>query len=153
MSILSPLVSFFIIMPFIEYLSHRWLMHYPLLGKSNSIFKEHHIEHRCRGMLKSNHVDMHPGQLNNGITAGFILLVIGLIDSTSAIIWSVCLLAYCYIWTTVHRSSHGRNEKHWISNTWYGKKMIKHHLRHHDNFNSNFGTVFLHTDYLFGTKN
>lgn len=149
---LISLGSFFLVMPIIEYVSHRWFMHHPTLGAKNSVFREHHIEHHIQGRTDSQHVDMHPFQINNGIAMGCILLVVGLVSFQSATVWFFCLMGYAYCWSMIHRASHDVGVPEWPSETWYGRIAIDHHLKHHEQLNGNFGTVFPHTDYLFGTK-
>lgn len=143
---------FVLIMPWIEYVSHRWFMHRPTLGKRNSVYREHHVEHHHLGLNEQIHVDMHLLQINNGISGAAMVSGIWLVfGAIPAATWLACLIVYGLAWTAIHRSSHDLSNN-WLSRTWYGRKAIEHHLAHHERPYCNFGTVFWFTDWFLFTK-
>lgn len=142
---------FVLIMPWIEYVSHRWFMHRPTLGKKQSVYRKHHVEHHHRGMNDNQHIDMHMLQPENAVTSLLLVVAISWFGMIPAATWFVCLVLYGFAWTAIHRSSHDLSNN-WLSRTWYGRKAIEHHLAHHERPYCNFGTVFWFTDWFLFTK-
>lgn len=148
-SILLSLASFFVVMPLVEYVSHRWFMH---RRRGHHVYRQHCVEHHHHQRNESIHIDMHPFQPANGLSALALVAGAWAFSLTAAVVWVVCLGAYCWVWTTIHRASHDLGKANWLTRTRYATAAVKHHLAHHEKPYLNFGTVFYFTDWLFGTS-
>ena len=137
----------FIYASLIEYGAHRWTMHSPGFGKI-PLWEEHAIQHHAKHRMDINIV-------LSGFTAflaaspllGF-CFVLGWL--WLVIILFGCML-YAQIWSSLHASYHEVGSK-WIINFPLYKIWEHHHLEHHKRPTKNFGTIFIWTDYVFGTK-
>jgi hypothetical protein len=148
----APLVAL------LEYATHRWIMHKVnrLLDPKLSQFKAHGTHHQ--GVNDHELVDM---SLKNCLllTSPFFLVLIswGLavgplssvgIPAAALLSWS-CF--YTYLWTRIHRAIH-EMDANWFRKSGPIFRFYRdHHLKHHRNTKSNYGTVFPWTDYLFFT--
>lgn len=132
---------------FAEYIAHRWTMHKPGLGKIH-IWEEHAVQH-------------HAGSRNdvNIVLSGLTVFVgaLPLLIFTFWLGWAwvaIVLLGsilYAALWSNLHASYHEVGSK-WLEKFPLYPIWKNHHLNHHLHTNKNFGTVFVWTDYLFGTK-
>lgn len=132
--------------PLAEYAAHRWLMHYPGLGKG-SWWREHAIEHHGKGR---NDVNIDINALS--VSASVIPLLIFAFFLGWAWVAFVLVASICYaaLWSSLHESYHGISEN-WVTKLPFYSVWRKHHLLHHEQPKRNFGTVFIFTDRLFGT--
>jgi hypothetical protein len=151
-AIWAPLIAL------LEYATHRWIMHKAnrLLDPKLSQLHAHGAHHR--GDNEEKFVDM---PLKNALllTCPFFLPLAGwgliagslssiLIPSAALVFW--CFL-YSYLWTRMHRAIH-ETEANWFRSSGPLFRFFRdHHLKHHGNVHSNYGTVFPWTDYLFFT--
>jgi sterol desaturase/sphingolipid hydroxylase (fatty acid hydroxylase superfamily) len=139
------IVSFFYA-SLIEYFAHRWTMHRPGLGKG-SWWSDHAIEHHKKHRMDINIV-------LSALTTFFAALPLLLFTFILGKWWIIFVLVFCMlyaqIWSSLHASHHDVGSS-WISKLPLYKIWRQHHLVHHDHPNKNFGTIFIWTDYLFGT--
>ena len=132
--------------PLAEYAAHRWVMHFPGMGRG-SWWREHAIEHHGKGR----------NDLNVDITA------LSVVAATSPLLvfaiflgwaWVSCVLfaciGYSWLWSSLHEAHHGISEN-WVTKFRFYNIWLKHHLLHHRQPTRNFGTVFIFTDRLFRT--
>ncbi len=142
----------------LEYCTHRWIMHKVnrWLDPKLVTLKGHGSHHH--GVDDLEFIDM---PVKNGLllTSPFLAGVVlwGLLTGSfsSVIIPGLALLAwspmYAYLWNRMHRGMHDL-EKNWFM--YLGpvhRYYLQHHLNHHVNPKSNYGTVFPWTDMFFGT--
>ena len=129
-----------------EYLTHRFVMHKPYLGRFY-YYIEHAIEHHGKGR---NDINISINPLSALVVGSPLLLAYFWMGWTAiAIVVSFCLL-YSSAWLLLHNAHHDIHFL-WMQKIklyWYWRN---HHLRHHKHTNFNFGAVFPWTDYLFGT--
>ncbi len=80
-----------------------------------------------------------------------ILILLGLVSLLGAVVLTITLLSYAYVWTKLHRSIH-EVEVSWVVSFPGYDYLRRQHLLHHSFTNKNFGAVFgIVTDYLYGT--
>lgn len=142
----------------LEYSAHRWIMHKsnPALDPDLCQLKAHGKHHQGDNGLDFVDVPL----LNTlRLTAPLFLIVLlgGLVagQAASTLSPAAALLSwtvfYVYLWNRMHRAIHGV-ETNWFRRTGPLYRFYRrHHLRHHHQPRTNFGTVFPITDYLFFT--
>lgn len=142
----------------LEYAAHRWIMHKanPPLDPDLCQLKAHGKHHQGDNGL--DYVDV-PLLNTLRLTAPLFLIVFlcGLVagQAASTLAPAAALLAwtvfYVYLWNRMHRAIHG------VETNWFRRCgplyrfYRRHHLRHHHQPRTNFGTVFPITDYVFCT--
>lgn len=128
-----------------EYLLHRSAMHKPGLGK---------------GFWFTLHIEHHRGRDDLNIklptwlvclAASPMLLPVVWVGWQWTVVWFVCCSVYSVVWTALH-SAHHNISYAWIAGIPGYEYWERHHLKHHERPNRNFGTVFPWTDYIFRTK-
>lgn len=142
----------------LEYATHRWIMH-----KANHALDPQLLQLRAHGKHHQGHneFDLVDMPILNGLrlTAPFLLgvlawgLVVG--PATSIIAPALALLTwsfvYAYLWNRMHRAIHDM-EGNWFRNSGPVYRFyLNHHVQHHEHMNTNYGTVFPWTDYVFRT--
>lgn len=136
-----------------EYISHRWMMHkrfFPKNGPFDWIYENHSIQHHGLSRYDVN-VDM-PLWIP---IVGILPFVLYFLYVGNFLLVSVCLLGavkYSFFWTHIHRASHNIKGSAWVKYIPFIEYWLKHHELHHQHPNKNFGTIFIFSDYLFGTK-
>lgn len=148
----APLVAL------LEYSAHRWIMHKAnrLLDPKLGQLKAHGAHHKG-----SNELEVIDMPLRNCLLLSsplFLALVVWgfAVGPTSSVIipaaallsWSFC---YTYLWTRIHRAIHGLETNGFDRLGPVFRFYRDHHLKHHDNTKTNYGTVFPWTDYVFFT--
>lgn len=144
---LSALIALGIYAPLLEYVVHRWTMHYPGLGKGG-LWRGHAVEHHGRGR---NDLNIYMGAQSVVIAASPLFLFsfwLGWPWVTTLL--AVCI-AYAWVWSTLHAYHHDIEEG-WLKNTRIYAIWRGHHLLHHEDPNTNFGTVFIFMDRLFSSQ-
>lgn len=147
-----------IFVSFVEYCSHRWIMHNRSL--SRTIFEQHSILHHGRYYKnfsgETDIVAKHVGvELSPFFTFGVMLPVCGILlyfNLVCGIILGVMAFLYGWLWTHVHLEMHEPKNK-WFSRTWYFKYIREYHRKHHKYPYKNFNTLLpLGFDYIFRTQ-
>lgn len=149
---LTPFVAF------VEYATHRWIMHMPnrWLDRSGEQLEAHAAHHS--GANSGEFVDI---PLRNCLLLATPVLLTLAVWGLAAGSWSAvivpgaAMLAWCfiytYLWSRLHRAIHGV-ERNWFARSGPVFRFYrKHHLRHHVNARVNYGTLFPWTDYVFFT--
>jgi sterol desaturase/sphingolipid hydroxylase (fatty acid hydroxylase superfamily) len=132
--------------PLAEYAAHRWLMHYPGLGRG-SWWREHAIEHHGKSRNDVN-IDINALSVAASVTP---LLVFAIFLGWAWVAFVLfASIAYAALWSSLHEAYHGVSEN-WVTKFRYYDFWRNHHLKHHQRPTRNFGTVFIFTDWLFGT--
>jgi hypothetical protein len=142
----------------LEYATHRWIMH-----RANWLLDPKLLQLRAHGKHHqgSNDRDLVDMPVLNGLrlTAPFLLGVLAygyLVGPATGIIAPALALLtwsffYAYLWNRMHRAIHG------IEDNWFRRSgpiyrfFLNHHVQHHTHANTNYGTVFPWTDYVFRT--
>jgi hypothetical protein len=132
--------------PCVEYLAHRFAMHQPRFGRA-WWWREHAIEHHLKGRNDIN-VDISPVTVS--VLASPLLTGCVWLSWPWAVFVAVMVLGYATVWTVLHRAHHDVGCA-WVKRLPGYGLWRNHHLQHHTRANKNFGTVFLCTDWLFGT--
>jgi len=143
------LVFWYFVMAFAEYLIHKHTMHKRKRWLPYWVFKHHAIDHHKDGRHDLN-IDL-PIWMHLSIGSPLIAASYLIGGWVCTIPLLITFFYHSYIWTHMHRAIHDL-EDHWITKTNYYKRAKKHHLDHHKRPATNFGVVFLWTDYIFGTK-
>lgn len=137
----------FIYASLIEYGAHRWTMHKPGFGKI-PLWEEHAVQHHAK----------HRNDINIVLSAFTVLLAASPLFFFCFILgwpWVAVVLLGCVfyagIWSALHASYHGVGGK-LITKLPLYPIWKKHHLAHHKRPTKNFGTIFIYTDIIFGTK-
>jgi sterol desaturase/sphingolipid hydroxylase (fatty acid hydroxylase superfamily) len=132
----------------VEYSVHRWLMHKPLLGRQYW-YMNHAIEHHGRGR---NDLDIVIWPTTTfALCTPFMAIVWPL---TGAWMIGVVIVAsgfYSAVWSVLHAAYHDVGWE-WVKRLPGYITWREHHLLHHANPAANFGTIFILTDRLFGTR-
>lgn len=126
-----------------EYLVHRFVQHRGLiLGKKSEVFQRHAVEHHAK---RRYDINTSIGPLTSIALASPLFLI--------APWWMVigCALIYDRSWTCLHKAHHDLGCA-WLKRVPGYGLFRRHHLAHHTKANTNYGAVFIFTDYLFGTK-
>ena len=141
-----------------EYIFHRWLMHrrklpriiYRVFPFLNTTFDKHHVQHHC---FKRHDINVDLPVWWALLLASPLAAIGYVFDPIFSVVWLTISAAYAIIWTGAHRYSHDIPGTYGIEH-WYPflAKTVKHHLEHHEHTNKNYGTVFMITDRIFGTK-
>lgn len=132
--------------PLAEYVAHRWLMHYPGLGRG-SWWREHAIEHHGKGRNDVN-IDLNALSVVASVSP---LLAFGIFLGWAWVAFVlVACIGYAALWSSLHEAYHGVSEN-WVTKFRFYNIWLKHHLLHHQQPKRNFGTVFIFTDRLFRT--
>ncbi|WP_363322087.1 sterol desaturase family protein [Accumulibacter sp.] len=132
--------------PAAEYIAHRWVMHVPGLGKG-SWWRDHAVEHHRRGR---NDINIEVSALTVVLTASpLFALAIPLGWPWVATLLMCCIL-YAALWSSLHAAYHGKADTWLTQLPWY-PVWKRHHERHHERPDRNFGAVFVYSDALFGT--
>jgi hypothetical protein len=142
----------------LEYAAHRWIMH-----KANSTLDPDLCQLKAHGKHHQgdNGLDFVDVPLRNTLrlTAPLFLIVLlcglmagqaanTLLPTAALFAWTVL---YVYLWNRMHRAIHGV-ETNWFRHSGPLYRFYRrHHLRHHHQPRTNFGTVFPITDYVFFT--
>jgi sterol desaturase/sphingolipid hydroxylase (fatty acid hydroxylase superfamily) len=132
--------------PLAEYAAHRWVMHYPGMGR-HSWWREHAIEHHGKGRNDVN-VDINALSVVAATSPMFVFAIF-LGWAWVAFVLFACI-GYAALWSSLHESYHGVSEN-WVTKFRFYDVWLKHHLKHHQQPTRNFGTVFIFTDRFFGT--
>jgi sterol desaturase/sphingolipid hydroxylase (fatty acid hydroxylase superfamily) len=129
-----------------EYAAHRWVMHYPGMGRSR-IWRNHAVLHH-----RENRVD-----INIGLAPSMALLVLSpwlILALWLGWGWVSFLfglsIGYGWLWTSIHAAIHGVDCL-WMRRMPGFSIWCLHHETHHQQPFRNFGTIFIFTDVLFGT--
>lgn len=130
-----------------EYAIHRWLMHSTMFGRTIH-YEEHAVEHHGKKRMDINIAIGHGNALR--VYSPMIALML-LFDLWWAVGAVGLALTYSGLWTMLHHAHHDL-EFLWIKRIPGYGFWRRHHLKHHDQPNCNFGALFPWTDYLFGTK-
>ena len=85
------------------------------------------------------------------ITRRILISIVVLFLATILVFLLVACIGYATLWSSFHEAYHGISET-WVTKFRYYDIWRKHHLLHHQHPKRNFGTVFIYTDMLFGTK-
>jgi Fatty acid hydroxylase superfamily len=133
--------------PLAEYAAHRWLMHYPGMGRG-SWWREHAIEHHGKGRNDVN-IDINALSVAAATSPMFVFAIF-LGWAWVAFVLAACI-GYAALWSSLHEAYHGVSEN-WVTKLRFYDIWLKHHLKHHQQPTRNFGTVFIFTDWLFRTK-
>jgi sterol desaturase/sphingolipid hydroxylase (fatty acid hydroxylase superfamily) len=133
--------------PLAEYAAHRWVMHYPGLGRG-TWWRDHAIEHHGKSRNDINvNIDA-----SSVVAATSPCLVFGIFLGWAWVTFLlIACIAYAYVWSSLHEAYHGISEN-WVTKFRYYDMWRKHHMFHHQRPTRNFGTVFIFTDRLFRTK-
>ena len=131
----------------VEYGLHRWVMHKPWPWRSK-YYVEHHVLHHGKNELHHN-ISMSP--IDALIIISPVIIFAGFIQLWLMAVPVVFALWYAGTWTIMHNAHHDLKYA-WIKKLPFYEWFRKHHLIHHDVPNKNYGTIFIWTDYLFGTK-
>lgn len=132
----------------VEYSVHRWLMHKPGLGR-RYWYVNHAIEHHGRGR---NDLDIVVWP-----TTVFALCVPFLACMWPLVGWSIIATVgvasaiYSFVWSVLHAAYHDVGWD-WVKRLPGYVTWRDHHLRHHENPATNFGTIFIFTDRIFRTN-
>jgi hypothetical protein len=132
--------------PLAEYAAHRWLMHFPGMGRG-SWWREHAIEHHGKGRNDVN-IDINALSVVAATSPMFVFAIF-LGWAWVAFVLFACI-GYAALWSSLHESYHGISEN-WVTKFRFYDIWLEHHLKHHQRPTRNFGTVFIFTDRLFGT--
>ena len=132
--------------PLAEYAAHRWLMHYPGMGRG-SWWREHAIEHHGKSRNDVN-IDINALSVVAATSPMFVFAIF-LGWAWVAFVLVACI-GYAALWSSLHEAYHGVSEN-WVTKFRFYDIWLKHHLKHHQHPTRNFGTVFIFTDRLFRT--
>ena len=143
---LIPLACVLVYGALVEYVGHRWLMHRPLLGRVYW-YLDHAIEHHGKGR---NDINISISPITALVVTSPVLCIALFCGWQAIIVIPVASLAYAALWTCLHASYHDVGCQ-WIKGLPGYGRWRTHHLLHHTNPATNFGTVFIFTDRLFGT--
>lgn len=151
------------IMSFIEYASHRWLMHnnkfkWTRLWFFNKIYNEHKfLHHRLYYKKFDNEPNQYGRELNIelGLTVNIsimvaILIPVAFVSLGFALTMLWVLITHHLIWNTIHREMHIPSGS-WFSKTRVFKWLARYHYLHHRYPGKNFQVVIPIFDYLLGT--
>ncbi|MGV3662145.1 MAG: sterol desaturase family protein [Prosthecobacter sp.] len=130
----------------LEYVIHRWMMHFPGMGK-NDIWRAHAIEHHGHGR----------NDINIALPVWMVLVPSSPLFAGCFLVggwWAVYVLVSCVgyaaLWTALHSAYHEVGHR-WIARGWYYRKWRSHHMAHHDHPRKNFGAIFIWSDWIAGT--
>jgi len=130
---------------FAEYAVHRWIMHKRIGG---SYWEEHAIFHHAHSRYDIN-IIMPPHQV---FFAQVPLLPLCYFFGANFFVLILCIsVFYGYLWTIIHTCHHDLGYE-FLHNVPGYSILRKHHLVHHDHVNCNFGTIFIWSDWIFGTN-
>lgn len=132
--------------PLAEYAAHRWLMHYPGLGRG-SWWREHAVEHHGKSRNDVN-IDLNALSVVASVSP-LLVFAIFLGWAWVAFVLLACI-GYAALWSSLHEAYHGVSEN-WVTKFRFYDIWLNHHLKHHKQPTRNFGTVFIFTDRLFRT--
>ena len=131
-----------------EYYLHRYVMHRRIRGL-DGWFVEHHIEHHGHRRMDIN-VDL-GFPLTFVLASPLLLLGYWWLGWPWIIAVAVSSFAYAKTWTCLHRCHHNLGCP-WLKSVPGYAIWREHHEAHHQHFGRNFGTVFIWTDRLFGSR-
>ena len=133
----------------IEYVTHRWLMHFPLFGRCWP-YTEHAVEHHLK---KRNDVNIYISPLVPWMFLTPLLFGVYYLGYIWVFVLFLFGLMYSITWSFLHMVHHDLDKQKSILRVLPGYKYWRaHHLNHHKKTTKNFGTVFPWTDIFFGTK-
>ncbi|MGH6848464.1 MAG: sterol desaturase family protein [Methylocella sp.] len=133
--------------PLAEYAAHRWVMHYPGMGRG-TWWSDHAIEHHGKSRNDVN-IDINALSVVGATSPMFVFAIF--LGWPWVVFVLVACIGYATLWSSFHEAYHGISET-WVTKFRYYDIWRKHHLLHHQHPKRNFGTVFIYTDMLFGTK-
>lgn len=126
------------ILPLVEYLSHRLVMHHPT-KVAPDIFDRHAVQHHRLGRHDIN-IDLEWWWALLLASPGLIVLVACRLYVATGTLAMIAVF-YALLWTGLHRSIHGLGGR-WTTRLPGYSALRSHHLRHHARPGRNFGTVF-----------
>ena len=141
------LVVAFLYASLAEYYLHRYVMHRPIRWLYDW-YAEHYIEHHGR---KRNDVNINLGFMLTFLLSSPLLVGWWWLDSQWVIVVGALSFAYAETWTALHRCHHDLGCR-WLKSVPGYAIWREHHEGHHQHFGRNFGTVFIWTDRLFGSR-
>ena len=133
--------------PFAEYVAHRWMMHKPF-GSMKTYWKEHAIEHHAKGR---NDINIYLDALSVVYGSYTLLLFSFFLGLPWVIALLVFSILYAALWSSIHAAHHELRDS-WATRLSIYKIWRNHHLLHHKDTATNYGTVFIFMDTLFGTR-
>ena len=148
MVIVISLGVFVMVLAVAEYGVHRFLMHRPWPWRSR-LYVRHHVMHH-QNRRNDLQIDLPPWQMlvySVPLWGPALLL-----DLSIGLTFMGCAVGYGYLWSKLHRAFHNLEVNWTVFLPWYYDAAYKHHHLHHVDPKCNFGTVFIFTDRLFGTR-
>lgn len=165
MLIFLSLILSIVIISFIEYFVHRWIMHrrrlpdfvYRCIPFLNKTYEQHNFLHHRKYYEEFNYepdpygrdIDIELDVRLGAFLAFIVCIPIWFISSTFAIVFFFTLIAHHLIWNVVHSEMH-RPKYTWFSNTRIYKFLAKYHWMHHTYPGKNYNVVFPFADYVMG---
>ena len=132
----------------LEYFLHRYFMHYPIRGFWD-FYERHTLLHHNRRVTHTN-IDLPMWfSMFLGLPITILLFLCGYL--WMSLIFTVFAALYGYMWTKIHRAIHCV-EHNWTEKLFIFNRMKEHHLVHHLKSTKNFGTIFIFSDWIFGSK-
>jgi len=157
MIILSYIVLSVLLMSFIEWSIHKYVMHKELWPLSKE-YRNHTLQHHGRFYQTFNYEEDEVGRqfglklsiLWNLIAASPILIIMYLICPLFCYIFIGVVIFHHLTWNVIHDEMH--NETYGFIKYMPGYKFLEwHHYLHHRHVNKNFNIVFPIFDYVMGT--
>lgn len=142
----------YVIMGFIEYISHRYFMHN---RRGGFMFRDHHQKHHGRHDMSLRLVDL-------GIKYHLVVsspLWLFLLYRAAFVTWmawgtlaafAAIIVWHSQVWSYLHRNFHDL-ESNWTQRLWCYGELRRHHLDHHRRPGTNFGVLYFWVDRLAGT--
>lgn len=160
MSIIFYIISSVLLVSFLEWYIHKYLMHKDITKISylKRLYRNHTHQHHTRFYSDFNNEPDEVGRqfaLRTEILPNFILmspiyLVIYLVSPWFALVLACTQLFHHITWNIIHNEMHNPSCRfiRWIP----GYKFLEfHHYLHHRHMNKNFNIVFPIFDYVMGT--
>jgi hypothetical protein len=133
----------------LEYVVHRWVMHFPGLGR-HSWWRDHAVEHHGRARNDVN-ITLSSSMMVVGMLPLFIFSTVYGWPWTAFVLFEC--IAYASFWSALHAAYHSVGSGGTVLRRlrWF-ETWQQHHMQHHKHPSQNFGAVFIWTDRIFGTK-
>jgi hypothetical protein len=166
---LASFILAYTTMSFIEYATHRWMLHmntlanlFPRRQKIRQHLHEHAVSHHST-FYKCFRREDHPHGKHVGMLIPFafykyigaLILVIGLIDCVSGFYLLVMVGAHFVVWNIFHEAMHFYKKPWYVvcpPISWWYRYVEYYHFLHHQHRNKNYNAFLPMWDYLLGTS-
>lgn len=147
MAVVLWIITGVVLMSFVEYAAHRWVMHLPTVSRST--FEEHARLHHGR-FYQTFTGDTDPAAKHVGLSLWPPNMLVWMLPAWGTAawfsplgggIWAAIFVAYGVLWNAFHWEMHEPKSPWWSRSRWF-RRSREYHRIHHDHPRCNYAALF-----------